>query len=115
VEPITQGAIVSPDLESAVLEIKSLPVIDQPEWPKLNAPATPAQLTLRVVWKSLGEKVLYRDPEKWFQFEGFKAMAQAESQVSVPSIGFEWKSDPIETSRAGFAIIGKETNGKYFA
>jgi hypothetical protein len=35
--------------------------------------------------------------------------------VQVPSIGFTWKSDPMETSRADFAIIGEERNGRYYA
>jgi hypothetical protein len=33
----------------------------------------------------------------------------------VPSLGFKWKSDPLETSEAIFAFIGEEQNGKYYA
>jgi hypothetical protein len=37
-----------------------------------------------------------------------------EAQVEVPSIGFLWKSDSIDTSRADFAVIGEEVNGRYY-
>ncbi len=35
--------------------------------------------------------------------------------LSVPSIGFTWNSDPIETSHANFSIFGEEANGKYYS
>lgn len=34
--------------------------------------------------------------------------------VEVPSLRFSWKSDPLETSKANFAIIVDEVNGKYY-
>ena len=34
--------------------------------------------------------------------------------VEVPSIGFSWKSDPLEKSQADIAIIGEEVNGRYY-
>jgi len=37
-----------------------------------------------------------------------------EAQVEVPSIGFSWKSDPLNTSKADVAIIGEEVNGRYY-
>jgi hypothetical protein len=37
-----------------------------------------------------------------------------EAEVHVPAIGFSWKSDPLNTSRSDFAIIGEEVNGRYF-
>jgi hypothetical protein len=37
-----------------------------------------------------------------------------EAQVEVPSIGFSWKSDPLASSSAAFAIVGNETNGRYY-
>jgi len=69
---------------------------------------------LRIVWKATDEKISYNDPQKQFRVEGFKATAQLEASVEVPSIGFSWKSDPLETSTANFAIIGDEVNGKYY-
>jgi len=32
----------------------------------------------------------------------------------VPSIGFTWKSDPLNTSKADVAILGEEANGRYY-
>jgi hypothetical protein len=37
-----------------------------------------------------------------------------EAQVQVPSIGFSWKSDALNTSKSDFAIIGDEANGRYY-
>ena len=62
----------------------------------------------------MDEKINYNDPQKQFRVDGFKATAQLEASVEVPSIGFSWKSDPLETSKANFAIIGDEVNGKYY-
>ncbi len=94
--------------------MKNLAAIDQPQWPAFKAPAAPAKMTIRIVWKATSEKVLYDDPSKQFRFEGFKATAQLEASVEVPSLSFSWRSDPLETSKAGFAIIGSEVNGRYY-
>jgi len=56
----------------------------------------------------LGQVGHHRNPP------GFRAIAQAEARVSVPSLDFSWRSDPLKTSHAEFAIIGTEVNGKYF-
>jgi len=37
-----------------------------------------------------------------------------EAEVEVPSIGFSWKSDPLNTSKADVAIIEEEVNGRYY-
>ena len=71
-------------------------------------------MDLRIVWKATNETISYNDPLKQFRVDGFKATAQLEASVEVPSIGFSWKSDPLETSTANFAIIGDEVNGKYY-
>ena len=71
-------------------------------------------MSFRVVWKATDEKILIDDKEKHFRFDGYRAIAQAEAEVKVPSLNFSWKSDPIGTSRATFAIIGNEVNGKYY-
>jgi hypothetical protein len=42
------------------------------------------------------------------------ATCQLEAQVEVPSTGFSRKSDPLETSKCDFAIIGDEANGRYY-
>lgn len=109
-----KGLIVSPDGRSATLEIKDLTVIDQPRWPAYDATSTPARMSFRIVWHATEEPVVYEDKMKHFKVEGFRAVAKAEAMVEVPSLGFSWKSDPIETSSAGFAIMGTEVNGKYY-
>ncbi len=106
--------MVSADGRSATLELKDIEVIDQPGWPAHDAQATPARMSLRVIWTATDEKILYEDACKQFRVEGYRAIAQASATVEVPSLEFSWKSDPIETSRAAFAIIGSEVNGKYY-
>ena len=94
--------------------MKNVAVVDQPKWPALDAVGTPALMSFKLVWKATDEKILHDDPEKQFRVDGYRASAQLEARVEVPSIGFSWHSDPLETSRADFAIIGNEVNGRYY-
>ncbi len=56
----------------------------------------------------------YDDPSKRFRLSGNRATCHLEAQVEVPSIGFSWKSDPLNTSKADVAIMGEEVNGRYY-
>jgi hypothetical protein len=94
--------------------MKNVPIVDQPRWPALDSLATPARMTFKMVWKSTGEPVLYENPSRQFRFKGTKATCQLEAQIEVPSIGYSWKSDALETSHADFAVIGEEINGRYY-
>ena len=94
--------------------MKDVPVVDQPRWPAIDSIATPARMTFKMVWKSSGEPVTYDDASRQFRFTGFRASCQLEARVEVPSIGFSWKSDPLEMSKAAFATIGAEVNGRYY-
>jgi len=105
---------VSADGKTFALEMHNVPVVDQPHWPALDAIATPAKMSFRMVWQSTGEPVTYEDASKHFRFTGTRAACQMEAQVEVPTINFSWKSDPLETSKCDFAIIGDEVNGRYF-
>ncbi len=96
------------------LEMRDVPVVDQPKWPALDAAATPARMYFKMVWKSTADPVLYEDTAKHFRFTGSRATCQMEAKVEVPSIGFSWKSDPLDTSNAAFAILGDEVNGRYY-
>jgi hypothetical protein len=109
-----RGLTISPDGNTFTLEMRNVPVVDQPSWPALDAIATPARMTFRMVWKSTGEPLKYDDPSKHFRFTGTRASCQMEAEVEVPSIGFSWKSDPLNTSKCDFAIIGEEVNGRYY-
>lgn len=94
--------------------MQNVPVVDQPRWPALDAIAAPTTMTFKMVWKSTAEPVKYEDSAKHFRFTGTRASCQLEAQVDVPSIGFSWKSDPLNTSKCDFAIIGEEVNGRYY-
>ena len=105
---------ISPDGNIFTLEMRNVEVVDQPRWPALDSTATPARMTFKMVWKSTGEPVKYDDPSRHFRFTGTRAACQMEAQVEVPSIGFSWKSDPLETSKCDFAVMGEEVNGRYY-
>lgn len=115
VAPVPAGGLTfSDDGKLAILHLKGLEIIDQPAWPRFKAKATPARMDIKIIWKATSERISYNDPQKQFQVDGFKAVAQLEAAVEVPSIGFSWKSDPMAASKANFAIIGEEANGKYY-
>jgi hypothetical protein len=109
-----RGLTISPDGNTFTLEMKDVQVVDQPRWPALDSIATSARMTFKMVWKSTGEPAKYDDPSRHFRFTGTRASCRLEAQVEVPSIGFSWKSDSLETSKSDFAIIGDEVNGRYY-
>ena len=101
--------------KSATIQMKDVAVIDQPKWPARNAPATPARMSFKMVFESTNKAVTYDDKAKRFRVTGFLALCRMEARVAVPSIGFTWKSDPIDKCQpAEFAVIGNEVNGKYY-
>lgn len=91
-----------------------VPIIDQPRWPAIDAETTPAFLDFKLVFKATDETVKYENPAQQYRFQGFKAGAQLEATVRVPSIEFVFKTDPLETSKSDFAVMGDEVNGKYY-
>ena len=97
-----------------MLQLKDIPIIDQPRWPAIDAESTPAFLDFKLVFKSTEEPVTYEDASRQYRFEGFKATAQLEAAVRVPSIDFSFKTDPLENSSCDFAVMGTEANGKYY-
>jgi len=108
------GLTVSADRKTITLEMRDVPVVDQPRWPALDSIATPARMTFKLVWQSTDEPVHYENPAEQFRFTGNRAVCRLQATVDVPSIGFSWKSDPIETSAADFAVVGEEVNGRYY-
>src|SRR5215470_12818592 len=108
------GLTFSSDGKIATLQMTNVPIIDQPRWPALDAETTPAVMDFRLVFTSTDEPVKYEDPTRQYRFEGFKAGAQLEATIRVPAIDFTFKTDPLETSRCDFAVMGTEVNGKYY-
>jgi len=45
----TGGLNISPDGKAITLEMKNVPVIDQPRWPALDAIVTPARMAFKMV------------------------------------------------------------------
>ena len=109
-----RGLTVSSDGNNFTLEMHNVAVVDQPRWPALDSIAIPARMSFKMVWKSTGEAAMYENPCEQFRFAGTRASCQLEAQIDVPSIGFSWKSDPLETSKCDFAIMGEEVNGRYY-
>jgi hypothetical protein len=115
VVPVPDGGLrFSADGRTATLVMKNVPIVDQPKWPSLDAVATPAFLDYKLVFKAENDPAKYEDASRWYRFTGFQASAQLEAKVRVPSIGFEFKTDALETSKADFAVMGEEVNGKYY-
>ena len=108
------GLSFSTDGKVATLQMVNLPIIDQPRWPAMDAESTPAFLDFKLVFRAGDERVNYEDPMRQYRFDGFKALAQLEAEVRVPSLDFTFKTDPLETSRADFAVMGTEVNGRYY-
>ena len=99
------GLKFSPDGNTAMLALKNVPIVDQPKWPSIDAISTPAFLDYKLVMHQGSEPETYEDASRWYRFTGFKATAQLQATVRVPSIGFEFKTDAIETSKADFAVM----------
>ena len=113
---IPDGALtVSDDGRHAALELSSVAVIDQPRWPAHDAGFTPAHISFRIEWEASDERVAWDDRAKMFRLTGWRAATRLRASVDVPSTGFRWTSDPLDTSRAAFGVIGDEVNGRYYA
>jgi hypothetical protein len=106
--------VCSLDEKTATLQMIDVPIIDQPRWPAMNAKATPAFMDFKLIFKATDESVKYEDPMQQYRFEGFKAHAQLEATLRVPSIDFTFTTDPLQTSRCDFAVMGTEVNGRYY-
>ncbi|GAC1414504.1 MAG: hypothetical protein NVSMB5_02560 [Candidatus Velthaea sp.] len=99
---------------SARVEVKNIFIVDQPEFPN-RVPTTPGMLLdMRVAWQGTGQRERFEDAQKLFTVDAMRSRAQIEFSVSIPSIAFTWKSDPMATSSADFAIVGRERNGRYY-
>ena len=98
----------------ATLHMTNRPIIDQPRWPAMDADSTPAFLDFKLLLQATDEPVTYDDPSHQYRFEGFKAVAQLEATIRMPSIDFSFTTDPLEKSRSDFAVIGNEVNGRYY-
>jgi len=110
----SEGLAFSADGKRVTVQMTNLPIIDQPHWPAMDAETTPAFLDFKLVFEAGDERVQYEDPARQYRFEGFKASAQLEAAVRVPSIDFSFKTDPLKNSKCDFAVMGTEVNGKYY-
>jgi len=110
----SSGLTFSADGKTATLQMTNVSIIDQPQWPAMDAETTPAFLDFKLVFKATDVPVRYEDPARQYRFQGFQAAAQLEAAVRVPSIDFTFKTDPLESSKCDFAVMGDEVNGKYY-
>ena len=81
----------------------------------MDAGTTPAFMDFKLVFKATDEAVKYEDPSLQYRFEGFRAAAQFEATIRVRSIDFIFTTNPLETSKRDFAVMGAEVSGKYYA
>jgi hypothetical protein len=106
--------VFSADGKVATLQMNNVAVIDQPKWPAMDAETTPAFMDFKLVFKQLDETVTFDNPQQQYHFEGHRASAQLEATIRVPSTNFTFKTDPLESSKCDFAVMGTEVNGKYY-
>jgi hypothetical protein len=104
----------SADGKMATLQMTGVHIIDQPRWPAMDAATNPAFMDFKLIFTASDEPVKYEDPMRQYRFEGLKASAQLEATIRVPAIDFTFKTDPLETSKCDFAVMGAEVNGKYY-
>jgi len=110
----SSGIVFSADGKTATLQMTDVPIIDQPRWPAMDAATTPAFMDFKLLFTATDEPVKYEDPAHQYRFEGFKASAHLEAAIRVASIDFTFKTDPLESSKSDFAVMGSEVNGKYY-
>jgi len=108
------GLTFGADGKIATLQMVNVPIIDQPRWPAMDAESTPAFMDFKLAFRATEEPVTFEDPTRQYRFQGFKADAQLEATIRVPSINFDFKTDSLETSKSDFAVMGEEANGKYY-
>lgn len=106
--------VFTADGKAATLQMANLPIIDQPRWPAMDAETTPALLDFKLIFTATEASVKYENAAQQYRFEGFKANAQLEATIRVPSIDFTFKTNPLETSECDFAVMGEEVNGRYY-
>jgi hypothetical protein len=108
------GLTFTADGKTATLQMTNVAIIDQPRWPALDAESTPAFMDFKLVFTATDEPVMYEDAARQYRFEGFKANAQLEASIRVPSIDFTFKTDAPGESKSDFAVMGSEVNGRYY-
>lgn len=108
-----ENATFAPDGSSASVEVRDIAIVDQPHFPDRVPTVRGTLAHMRVTWQATAKTLHFGDPSKAFVFDGRDAEARIEFEVRIPESGFVWKSDPLARSRATFAIVGKESNGRY--
>ena len=77
-----------------------------------NENAVPATVAFSVLWKNEIRRLALRDPQNGF--EGRFVETQAFVQWTASQKGFTFVSDPLDTLKSTFAVIGRERNGVFF-
>jgi hypothetical protein len=75
-------------------------------------PSEPAQVSFDVRWGDVIRRLNLHDAD--VGFEGHFVENQAAIAWSARQEGFEFVSDPMNTSQSVFAVIGRERNGVFF-
>lgn len=104
---------LSEDGRSVELSISNLQVIDAPKFP-LPGPVDPAIVSYTMRWTAVGDEQFVSNSDMRYRFRFLPAQAQIQFSASIPSTGFSYTSDPIETSQSVFAAFGYDSNGAYF-
>jgi hypothetical protein len=75
-------------------------------------PSVPATISFDIRWRDVIQPLDLHDDDN--QFEGSFLQTHAFIEWSARQEGFEFRSDPLETSETVFAMFGRERNGVFF-
>ena len=75
-------------------------------------PSLPATVSFDIRWRDVIQVLDLHDEDN--QFEGNFLQTHAFIEWSARQGGFEFLSDPLETSETVFAMFGRERNGVFF-
>lgn len=98
---------------TARLRVVDLPMPDYGSIPNalLHGKSVPATVSFEIGWNGVAQRVQERDLANSWTAD--KLETDATIVWSARQDGFEFVSDPAATSKAHYAVIGRERNGRY--
>jgi hypothetical protein len=99
---------------TATLNVTNVPLFDYNNVPNslTHGKNSPATASLQVRWTAAGAAVVTRDDK--LTWNGALMPATATCAWSAQTTGFSYTTDAANTSKTIFAMLGRETNGRYF-
>jgi hypothetical protein len=99
---------------TATLQVRNLPEEDAHTVQNAltGGPTVPATVSFDMLWSALGPPMHLTDPVH--QFTGMFQLSTVTIEWSAQEAGFEFHSDPAQTSVNVRSVLGRERNGVFF-